>query len=174
VCRVDETREYYCDELLPLTSSLPAPPPFDSCPGAIESATGNFETKPPAAAFDARYTEYIRKRTDPGHACCYSWCAPVTVRPYSTVPANGGCSDPRAFRESFCMSQPEGGSSEPAASPFDHCPVAIVPPRGKVFWVPPAAGLDTGVSWQHRQQGLYECCYGWCSIAPAGSGLERH
>jgi hypothetical protein len=169
---VDETREYFCDELLPVTSSLPAPAPFERCPGAIESHSGRFG-KPPVAGFDARYTEYLRKRVTPGQACCYSWCSAVTVRPIADVPPNGGCSDPRAFRESFCMAQPEAGSSLPASAPLDHCPVAIVPPRGEVFSVPKAAALDAATSWQHRQQGGNECCYGWCSIAPAGSGLER-
>lgn len=70
------------------------------------------------------------------------------------------------------MSEPEQGSSLPAASPFDKCAAAVVPPAKAVFAVPEAAILDAQATGTHRSKGQSECCYAWCSQAPPGSGLQ--
>jgi hypothetical protein len=57
--------------------------------------------------------------------------------------------------------------------PFGHCPQAIAPPAGAAFSVPKAAPFDPQTSAQKRQEGFQQCCYSWCSTAPAGTGLEH-
>src|SRR5262245_56779394 len=172
-CGVDEVREYFCDELLPLASSLPAPAPYDNCPGSIEEHVGLHQPLPPVALFDEDYTAYIRRRMPPGNSCCYSWCGQIRVVSLSEITQDGGCNNPLAFRETYCFEEPEGGTKAPAGSPFEQCPAAIAPPEGAAFAVPKAAALDPQASFQKRQQGFKQCCYGWCSTAPAGTGLER-
>ena len=172
-CGVDEVREYFCDELLPLASALPAPGPYENCPGSIEQHVGLHQPLPPVALFDEDYTGYIRRRMPPGNSCCYSWCGPIRIVSLADVAPNAGCGSPLAFRETYCFEEPEGGTNSPAGSPLDHCPVAIAPPEGAAFAVPKAAPLDPQASWQKRQQGFKHCCYAWCSTAPAGTGLER-
>src|SRR5690606_12655399 len=99
----------------------------------------------------------------PGHNCCYSWCAPVQVASLDQVLPQAGCGQPLVVRETYCMPTLEGGTSAPASAELPRCPVAIQPPEGKAFAVPPAAPLDLVVTGQRRQQGFDECCYGWCS-----------
>ncbi|HEV8248088.1 MAG TPA: hypothetical protein VGP93_20075, partial [Polyangiaceae bacterium] len=85
-----------------------------------------------------------------------------------------GCQQPLAFHESYCMTELESGTEGAlAASPLDRCPAAIQPPQASSFSVPPAALLDVKATSWRRSKGRPECCYSWCSIAPAGSGLER-
>jgi hypothetical protein len=52
LCGVDEVREFFCDELVPLTSSLPAADPYANCPGSIERHVGLHHPLPPVALFD--------------------------------------------------------------------------------------------------------------------------
>jgi hypothetical protein len=95
------------------------------------------------------------------------------VEPSAALPL-GGCDQPLSFHESYCMPELEAGTSgELAGSPYDRCPAAVRPPAGVVFSVPPGALLDPERTAQRRAQGTRDCCYGWCSIAPPGSGLER-
>jgi hypothetical protein len=169
VCQTDEVREYFCDELLPLESALPAPAPYDNCPSTTESHVGVHQPLPPVAVFDKSYTAHIRKRMPPGHSCCYSWCARIDIgtdRSGETV-----CRDPRAFRESYCFDEPEHGTSLPAGGGFNSCPAAVVPPAGVAFARPKGALFDASASAEKRGQGFRQCCYAWCSIAPAGTGL---
>ena len=78
-CGPDEAREYFCDDLLPLSSSRPAPEPYDNCPGTVDVHPGSYKPIGRVAGFDKGYTEYTRKRVQPGHSCCYSWCAKVDI-----------------------------------------------------------------------------------------------
>lgn len=169
VCPVDEVREYFCDALLPLSSALPAPAPYQNCPSSIEHHEGYHEPVPPVAVFDKSYTAYIRKRHPPGHSCCYSWCGHVEVASLDAVLPQAGCTEPLAIRETYCMPSLEGGTSAPASDQLPRCPVAIRPPEGKAFSVPPAAPLDLVATNQRRSVGFDECCYGWCSVQPGGS-----
>ena len=169
VCAPDQVREYFCDELLPLEAALPAPEPYANCPSSIQHHEGYHRPLPPVALFDASYTSYIRKRHPPGHSCCYSWCGPVHIKSLADVPPQAGCNQPLVIRETYCMPTLEGGTSAPASAELPRCPVAIQPPEGKAFSVPPAAPLDLVTTGERRSYGFDECCYGWCSVQPGGS-----
>jgi hypothetical protein len=173
-CGKDQVREYRCDALLPLSSSLPAPEPYSACPGVIDVVAPTYVPLAKTAAFDAVHTEFMRRRALPGHQCCYSWCARLEVRSVIDVPPAGGCDQPLAFPERHCLPEPEGRiSKELAQAPFDRCPAAVRPPKAASFSVPAAAALHPGLTNERRGQGFGECCYAWCSIAPPGTGLER-
>src|SRR3954469_11938928 len=120
-CAEDEVREYFCDDLLPLSSSRPAPEPYDNCPATTDIRHGAFKALGRVAAFDQSFTDYTRKRVPPGHSCCYGWCAQVKVADPSLASPEA-CRDANGLRESFCMRELEGGTSLPAPSPFDRCP----------------------------------------------------
>jgi hypothetical protein len=171
-CARDEVREYFCDELLPLESALPAPEPYENCPASVESHVGVHQPVPPVAVFDADYTKHIRLRAPPGHSCCYSWCTALDLADPAKAPT-ALCQDPRAFRERYCLPELEGGTSAPVGGAYPSCPTAIVPPSGVSFARPEAAPFDPGITGERRGQGFQECCYGWCSIAPPGTGLEK-
>jgi hypothetical protein len=171
VCGLDEVREYFCDELVPLGSSLPGDAPYEDCPGSIETHVGDHEPRPSVAAFDLDYTRYMRKRAPPGHSCCYSWCASLRVAETAELDPWAGCNATGAFREVYCVSEPEAGASQPAPAPAERCPAAIVPEPERSFSVPEAAALDMQVTLARRGAGFEECCYGWCSMAPSGAGL---
>ena len=172
-CRVDQVREFLCDDLLPLGSALPAPSPYENCPETLAGPVGQFEPAPPFAAFDRSYTEYTRKRAPPGHACCYSWCSALTLANPASPDVQARCVSARAFREEYCMAEPEAGTMLSPGEPFARCPLAIVPPARAVFSVPPAALLDAQLTATRRGKGEPQCCYAWCSEAPAGSGLRK-
>lgn len=173
-CGKDQVREYRCDALLPLSSSLPAPEPYEACPGVIDIVSPTYVPLAKTASFDAVHTEFMRRRAPPGHQCCYSWCARLEARSTIDVPPGGRCNEPLAFPEKHCIPEPEGRiSKEPAAPPFDRCPAALRPPKAAVFSVPAAAAFHPGLTTERRNQGFGECCYAWCSIAPPGTGLER-
>jgi hypothetical protein len=170
-CEVDQTREYLCDNLLPLTSAKPAPEPYENCPAALDVRQSVFEPLSSISRFDAAYTEYTRKRVPPGHSCCYAWCTRVALA--NPEEADGSvCSDPNAMQERYCMVEPEAGVSESVGAPYERCPVAIKPPAGVAFSAPKAALFDAAQTGQKRQEGLHECCYGWCSKTPPGTGLR--
>jgi hypothetical protein len=173
-CGEDEVREFQCEALLPLGPALGAPEPYESCPVTMAIGFSAYPTESKQARFDPRYTDYIRRRTSPGHNCCYSWCSKAKVVDPGKVPPNSGCDSPLAFLESYCLTEPEGGiSGAAAAAPYDRCPAAIEPPKASSFSVPSAALLDWKSTGSRRSQGRPECCYAWCSNAPPGSGLER-
>ena len=172
-CPVDHVREYYCDELLPMTSALPAPSPYENCPTSIESHSGMHEPVPPIAVFDVGHTDRTRARMPPGHTCCYSWCARLKVVPSAGLAALTPCERPVAFREHYCMPELESPSSVPAGGAFSNCAAGIVPPPAIAFEVPSAAYLDPVRTLQLQSRGVRECCYGWCSKVPGTSGLER-
>jgi hypothetical protein len=173
-CGTDQVREYRCDALLPLSSALPAPEPYEACPGVIDVVDPIFVPLGRTASFDAVQTEFMRKRAPPGHQCCFSWCARLDVAEVNEVPPGSRCNEPLAFPEKHCMPEPEGRiSTSPAAAPFDRCAAAVRPPQGAAFSVPSAAMLHPGLTNERRGLGYTECCYAWCSIAPPGSGLER-
>jgi len=173
VCGVDEVREYQCEELLPLRSALPAPPPYDNCPGVIEDLVGELDPTPKVAVFDGSYTDYIRKRQPPGHSCCYSWCASVPLADARLIDPNARCDNGRAMRETYCFDEPEAGSRAPGAPPFDRCPGAVVPPEGEVFYSPSGALLDPVLTGERRALGFRSCCYAWCTIAPPGMNANK-
>jgi hypothetical protein len=81
------------------------------------------------------------------------------------------CQRPNAMPERLCISAAEAGVSDAAAAPNEQCSVAIVPPASVAFTPPKAAALDLRATAEKRSQGLAECCYGWCSKAPLGTGL---
>lgn len=172
-CAEDQVREFYCDGLLPMSTALGAPAPYGNCPAGIESPPGVHERRQSIARFDAAYTEWARQRAKPGHACCYSWCAKVDVREPDDVAPEAGCDQAGAVRESYCMPELESGTSQPAESPLDQCPVAIRPPEVLHFSVPKAAPLDLVVTEERRGRGFPECCYGWCSRMPVGIFQEK-
>lgn len=165
-------REYFCDDLLPLSSSRPAPEPYDNCPATTDVRQGSFKAIGRIAGFDPGYTDYTRKRVQPGHSCCYGYCAKVKVAdPGLASPA--ACRDVNGMHESFCMRELEGGTSRPAQTPFDRCPAALKPPEVVAFSAPNAALLDAAQTAQRRREiQLADCCYGWCSITPAGTVLK--
>ena len=190
-CAEDEVREYFCDDLLPLTSSRPAPEPYDNCPATTDIRHSAFPAVGRVAGFDEGFTAYTRQRlagratggtrapaTDgsavapPGHSCCYGWCAKVKVADPSAA-APQACRDSYGLAQKFCMRELENGTSEPAQSPFDHCPVAIKPPETEAFSAPASALLDVSETGQRRRdKQLADCCYGWCSQIPAGTVLK--
>jgi len=171
-CKEDQVREYFCDDLLPLSSSRPAPEPYDNCPATTDIRHGSFKAVGRVAAFDQSFTEYTRTRVPPGHSCCYGWCAQVEIAdPSLASPA--ACRDANGLHESFCMRELEGGTSLPAPNPFDRCPVALKPPEVVAFAAPNAALFDASQTAQRRRDmRLADCCYGWCSITPAGTVLK--
>lgn len=172
-CAEDEVREYFCDDLLPLSSSRPAPEPYDNCPATTDIRHASFTAVGRIAGFDQSFTDYTRKRVPPGHSCCYGWCAKVKVADPS-VAAPAACRDASGLYESFCMRELEGGTSQPAASPFERCPAALKPPEVVAFSSPNSALLDaTRTGQRRRDMQLADCCYGWCSKAPAGTVLKN-
>jgi hypothetical protein len=171
-CAQDEVREYFCDDLLPLSSSRPAPEPYDNCPSTADLRHGSFEPVGQIARFDPSDTAYTRRRVQPGHSCCYSWCAKVKVADASQA-APVACRDSNGLHEGFCMRELEGGTSTPSASPYTRCPVAVKPPEVVAFSAPSSALLDAAQTGQRRRDmQLPECCYGWCSVPPAGTVLK--
>jgi hypothetical protein len=171
-CRMDEVREYRCDALLPRNSALPAPEPYETCPSAIEVRDAVFPPRLGSGRFDARRTERSRRRAPPGTQCCYSWCGKLkVVEPTAVIDR---CREPLAFHESYCIAEPERGTNGGVASaPFNACPAAIQPPEAKAFSVPNGALFDVGLTRTRRQSHEPLCCYGWCSLAPPGTALER-
>lgn len=169
-CHKNEVREYFCDDLLPINSDKPAPEPYQTCPGTVGVKGNVFPPTSSWARFDIPRTEWTRKRVPPGHACCYSWCSTVAVADVDEVDA-AACQQPNAMPEHLCISSAEAGISESAAAPNEGCAVAITPPAGVAFTPPKAAALDLRATGERRSQGLSECCYGWCSKAPLGTGL---
>jgi hypothetical protein len=171
-CAQDEVREYFCDDLLPLSSSRPAPAPYDNCPATADIRHGSFTAVGHVAAFDQSYTEYTRKRVPPGHSCCYGACAKVNLADPRLASA-AACRDANGLHESFCMRELEGGTSLPAQDPFDRCPAALKPPEVVAFSAPSSALFDVARTAQRRRDmQLADCCYGWCSITPAGTVLK--
>lgn len=174
VCARDHIREYFCDELLASSSGLRADAPFDRCPAAVEHHVGTVEPMPTVALFDEDYTTWMRKRTPPGHSCCYSWCSPIPVVDASELPPPTPCDVPREFREHYCVAELEGGTSLPSPAPFSRCAAAVVPPEPVVYSQPEAgAHLDLAFTISRRQEGFNDCCYGWCVPSPPGVYLDR-
>jgi hypothetical protein len=171
-CGVDEVREFHCEALLPRTSALPAPEPYETCPSAVEVHDAVFPPASGSGRFDASRTERARRRAPPGTQCCYSWCGKLAV--VDPAKAVDRCHDPLAFHESYCIAELEGGTrGRLAGAPYAACPAAIRPPEAAVFSVPPGALLDTRLTAARRRTNEPLCCYDWCSIAPAGTALER-
>jgi hypothetical protein len=172
-CSEDQAREFQCEAFLPLGTTLAAPAPFEQCPVAMDIGFSAYTTSSTLARFDPGYTQYIRRRSSPGHNCCYSWCSDVEIAEPSEVDGQL-CRSPLAFVESYCLTEFEADSSGAmSAPPLDRCPAAIVPPAATSFSVPKAAGLDLRMTGARRAQQRPECCYSWCSLAPPGTGLER-
>ncbi len=169
-CQKDEAREYFCDDLLPISHEKPAPEPYTTCPGSIGVKGSVFPATSSVARFDVARTEWTRKRVPPGHSCCYSWCSKLALGDVATVDA-AACSQPNAMKEQLCVNEAEAGVSAGAAAPNERCATALAPPAGVAFSAPKAAALDLQATGQRRAQGLKECCYGWCSKAPLGTGL---
>lgn len=169
-CGKDEAREYFCDDLLPFKGGKAAPEPYQTCPSNVAVKGNVFKPTSSVARFDQTRTEWTRKRVPPGHACCYSWCSTLVVADTDGVdPA--ACQQPNAMRERLCISSAEAGVSDAAATPNEGCASAVTPPAGVSFTPPKAAALDLQATAEKRSQGLSECCYGWCSKAPLGTGL---
>lgn len=171
-CAQDEVREYFCDDLLPLSSSRPAPEPYDNCPATADLRHGSFVAVGRVASFDPSFTAYTRQRVQPGHSCCYGWCAKVKVAdPSHAAPST--CQDSSGLHESFCMRELESGTSAPAPSPYERCPIAVKPPEVVAFAAPGAALLDVAQTGQRRRElQLADCCYAWCSVPPSGTVLK--
>jgi hypothetical protein len=173
-CGEDEVREYFCDDLLPLTSSRPAPEPYDNCPSTSDVRPGNYPALGKMAVFDRGITAYTRRRVQPGHSCCYGWCAKVQLAdPSQAAPA--ACRDANGLHEGFCLRELESGTSRPAASPYERCPAAVKPPQVVAFAAPASALLDVAQTTQRRRETLIaDCCYGWCTTPPSGTVLKTH
>src|SRR5262245_48731824 len=45
-CGVDQTREYFCEDLLPVATSMPAPPPYQACPSMLDDPASEYEPAP--------------------------------------------------------------------------------------------------------------------------------
>jgi hypothetical protein len=169
-CGVDEVRESYCEGLVPLSTAVGAPAPYENCPAGIEvpSASSAYPPRVRVARFDAGFTESNRRRVQPGHSCCYSWCATLTIADANDVLPSAGCEQPGAARETYCIPELESGSATPGPEPYARCPLAIRPPEAVSFSVPKAAPLDLATTQAKRAAGEPSCCYGWCSRMPAG------
>jgi hypothetical protein len=171
-CAEDEVREYFCDDLMPRSSSRPAPAPYDNCPASSDVRHGNYEAVSRVASFDQPFTDYTRRRVQPGHSCCYGWCAKAKVADPS-IAAPVACQGLSEMHWGFCMRELEGGTSVPSASPYERCPAAVTPPEAVAFSAPPSAALDWAETGRRRQEKqLAECCYGWCTRMPAGTVLK--
>ena len=107
-CGIDEVREYHCEALLPRTSALPAPVPYETCPSALGVKDAVFPPLSGAGLFDASRTERARRRAPPGTQCCYSWCGKVAVVDPAKVVNR--CREPLAFHESYCIAELENGT----------------------------------------------------------------
>jgi hypothetical protein len=169
-CHKDEVREYLCDDLLPIASEKPAREPYQTCPSNVGVNGNVFAATSTLARFDVPRTEWTRKRVPPGHACCYSYCSKLAIADVAAVDQTA-CAQPNAMPERLCISTAEGGVSDAAAAPNELCAQAVAPPAGVAFTPPKAAALDLRATAERRSQGLSECCYGWCSKAPLGTGL---
>jgi hypothetical protein len=169
-CGPNQVREYFCDDLLPFTSDKPAPVPYQTCPNTVGVKGNTFPATSSWARFDIPRTEWTRKRVPPGHACCYSWCSKLAIAEVDQVDPTA-CQQPNAMRERLCISTAEAGVSDAAAAPNERCANAVTPPAGVSFTPPKAAALDLQATADKRSQGVSECCYGWCSKAPLGTGL---
>jgi len=169
-CQKNEVREYFCDDLLPFNSEKSAPEPYQTCPSNVGVKGNIFVPTSSWARFDIPRTEWTRKRVPPGHACCYSWCSTLVAGDVEAIDV-AACQQPNAMPERLCISTAEAGVSDAAAAPNEGCSAAIVPPAGVAFTPPKAAGLELRATAEKRSQGLSECCYGWCSKAPLGTGL---
>lgn len=169
-CRIDQVREYRCESLLPWTSALPAPEPYSACPAGIEVKDAVFPARSGLGRFDPDRTAWARKRSP--QQCCYSWCGKLAVVEASEVVDT--CRQPLAFPESSCVPELEVGTRlDLASEPYDRCAAAIRPPAANVFSVPKLGALfSPSLTAAKRRGGDSLCCYGWCSIAPPGSGLE--
>ncbi len=169
-CAKNEVREYFCDDLLPFNAERAAPEPYQTCPSTLGVKGSIFPATSSVGRFDVPRTEWTRKRVPPGHACCYSWCSTLPVADVDDVDRTA-CQQPNAMPERLCISAAEHGVSDAAPSPNEGCTAAIAPPPGVAFTPPKAAALDVNATNERRGQGLSECCYGWCSKAPLGTGL---
>jgi hypothetical protein len=170
-CSVDEVREYRCESLLPWTSALPAPEPYSACPSSMDVSDPEFPPPTRVARFDSQRTDWVRKRSP--QQCCYSWCGKLGMVEADEVVDS--CQQPLAFPESACVPELESGTrGELAAEPYDRCALAIRPPGSRAFSVPEKGALfSPSLTAAKRREGEPLCCYGWCSIAPPGTGLER-
>ena len=170
-CGLDEVREYRCEALLPWTSALPAPAPYSACPSGIEVKEAVFPSRSGLGRFDSPRTAWARQRAP--QQCCYSWCGKLAVVEATEVVNR--CGEPLAFPESYCVPELETGTRlDLAAEPFDRCALAIRPPGDNVFAVPKTGALLSPSLTAAKRRGREAlCCYGWCSIAPPGTGLER-
>lgn len=169
-CNKDEVREYLCDDLLPFTAENAAPEPYQTCPSKVGVKGNVFVPTSSVARFDSTRTAWTRKRVPPGHACCYSWCSALVVADTDDVDQTA-CQQPNAMRERLCISSAEAGVSDSASSPNEGCAEAVRPPPSVSFTPPKAAALDLQATAEKRAQGVSDCCYGWCSKAPLGTGL---
>src|SRR4051794_39125857 len=50
-CGVDHSREYFCEDLLPIASSMPAPAPYEACPAELDDPTSEYEPGPSFGLF---------------------------------------------------------------------------------------------------------------------------
>ncbi|RYZ08799.1 MAG: hypothetical protein EOO73_05730 [Myxococcales bacterium] len=169
-CNKDEVREYLCDDLLPFKAEKAAPEPYQTCPGALSVKGNVFKPTSSVARLDQARTAWTRKRVPPGHACCYSWCSTLVVADTDDVDV-AACQQPNAMRERLCISSAEAGVSDASAAPNEGCAAAVAPPASVAFTPPKAAALDLQATAEKRSQGVSDCCYGWCSKAPLGTGL---
>ncbi|MDF3069123.1 MAG: hypothetical protein K0R38_4724 [Polyangiaceae bacterium] len=169
-CNKDEVREYLCDDLLPFNGEKAAAEPYQTCPSSVGVKGNVFKPTSGVARFDPTRTAWTRKRVPPGHACCYSWCSTLVLADAGDVDA-ASCQQPNAMRERLCISSAEAGVSDSAAAPNEGCAAAVSPPPSVSFTPPKAAALDLQATAEKRSQGVSECCYGWCSKAPLGTGL---
>jgi hypothetical protein len=155
-----------------LSSSRPAPEPYDNCPATSDIRHGSFAPVGRVASFDLAYTAYTRRRVQPGHSCCYGWCAKVKLAEASEA-APLACRDASGLSEGFCMRELESGTSRPSQSPYERCPAAVKPPEVVAFAAPKSALLDSNRTGQRRRDvQLPDCCYGWCSVPPSGTVLK--
>lgn len=168
-CALDEVREYYCDGLLPMSTARGAPAPYEACPAGIEAPEGAYPRREHVARFDEAYTEWARRRAQPGHTCCYSWCAKLQVASAKDVAPYAGCDQAGVMRENYCFPELESGTSDPGPGELTRCPLAIRPPEASSFFVPKAAPLDISETNARRQRSDLACCYGWCSYVPASA-----
>lgn len=141
-CGVDEVRGLVC--VPSVAGSAPCPPTSDvhvahrawrSSVSWRGGSSPDAEPEPREAAYDPELTRELRAMSRAPEVdaagCCYSWCTPIEVHANGTgrdalpAPFPSVRAGSRPVGRTLCEEQPEGGTSIPAAAPFEACPAAV-------------------------------------------------
>ena len=125
-----------------------------------------------SSRFQDAFSSNVVARLDPLHdargaACHYNYCVEL---PAATAPSNA-CLAPRVI-ETWCYPAPEGGTTRPAAAPFEHCPKTIaLASAGSTRYGRFPGRFDPAQTRARTTSDLPHCCYTVC--APPGPAPVR-